>query len=264
MSYVEIEKREQLNNYNMSSFQSHDFYELYLLLSGSREVYVENKLFKLDKSSLCIIPPYYIHKTEGSAYARINLYFSKEIFNENELSFLDKLTQNIAYTLTQKQMDFIMSILNEGALTNISEPKTRTNFLVSLAKTTIAYLSTQNLTPLLNVSSTPTPSYTNTTILKIVNYINENYKKNITLDLLSEKFYISKNTLCKRFKQAMNCSVGHYIVYVKLNKAKMYLSTTNKTMEEIAELCGFLSANYFSLIFKKHFGIAPKNYRKKL
>jgi transcriptional regulator GlxA family with amidase domain len=43
----------------------------------------------------------------------------------------------------------------------------------------------------------------------------------------------------------------------------MYLSSSDYSMEKIAELCGFPSANYFGLIFKKHYGISPLNYRKK-
>lgn len=264
MNFIEIEKREQKQDYNMSDFQSHDFYEVYVLLSGTREVFIENKLFILPKNSICIIPPYHIHKTEGSSYSRINLYFSKELLSDTELAILNKLSQNLAYSLTQKQMDFIYSILNEGANIDISDNKLRNNFLSSCAKITISYLSTQFLLPLLSGSSTTNRNYASSTILKIISFINENYQNDITLESLSKQFFISKNTLCKRFKQAMNCSVGQYIVYVRLNKAKMYLSSSSKNMEKIAELCGFPSANYFSLIFKKHFGISPKNYRKKL
>ena len=113
MSFIEIEKREQKHSFNMSDFQSHDFYELYFLLSGTREVFIENKLFNLQKNSICVIPPYYIHKTEGSAYSRINLYISKDYLSETELSFLEKLSQNLAFLLEQKQVDFITSLLVE-------------------------------------------------------------------------------------------------------------------------------------------------------
>ncbi|MBQ8320040.1 MAG: helix-turn-helix transcriptional regulator [Clostridia bacterium] len=84
----------------------------------------------------------------------------------------------------------------------------------------------------------------------------------ITLKGLSERFFISVNTLCKRFHENMNCSVMEYTTFVRLNKAKMYLLSTKKGVEEIAGLCGFLSANYFGLIFKKQFGCSPTNYRK--
>ena len=43
----------------------------------------------------------------------------------------------------------------------------------------------------------------------------------------------------------------------------MYLSSTDKNVSEIAELCGFPSANYLGIVFKKQIGISPLNYRKK-
>lgn len=263
MSFVEIEKREKNHNFNMSDFQSHDFYELYLLISGTREVFIENKLFIMQNNSICIIPPYYIHKTEGSAYSRINLYISKEYLTESELLILDKLSQYLAFSLNQKQMDFIYSLLIEGSSVDISDNKLRTNLLLSLSKATITYLGAQALQPLLDTATLPKKNAPNITVLKIVSYINDNYQKKITLDSLSKQFFISKNTLCKWFKQSMNSSIVQYVIYVRINKAKLYLSSTNKSMEKISELCGFPTANYFSLIFKKHLGTSPQNYRKK-
>jgi transcriptional regulator GlxA family with amidase domain len=46
-------------------------------------------------------------------------------------------------------------------------------------------------------------------------------------------------------------------------RAKNLLVTTDLSMDEIAERCGYSSANYFSLIFKKNVGLSPLNYRKK-
>ena len=49
MSFLEIEKRRQETSLNMTEFQSHNFFELYFLLEGKREVFVENKLFLLNE-----------------------------------------------------------------------------------------------------------------------------------------------------------------------------------------------------------------------
>ena len=264
MAFIEIEKREIQSKFNMSNFQSHDFFELYFLLSGSREIFIQNKLFVLNKNSLCVIPPYSIHKTEGDAYIRYNLYISQEFLTEAELNFLNKLAHNVAFKLSSEQMSFISLLFEKATEQHITDATLQTNHFVTFAKTALAYLSVQpNLSPLSPAGTTASYSYFNTTIMQIVSYINENYQNQISLNSLSKKFFISKITLCKRFRQAMNCSVVQYLTYVRLNKAKQYLFTTNKDMETIAEICGFSSGNYFSLIFKKHFGISPQNYRKK-
>mgnify|MGYP003319274626 CR=1 FL=1 len=57
-------------------------------------------------------------------------------------------------------------------------------------------------------------------------------------------------------------TIGEYLLKVRLDNAKFLLLNTNKSIENIAESCGFSSANYFSLMFKRKIGISPLNYRK--
>ena len=53
-----------------------------------------------------------------------------------------------------------------------------------------------------------------------------------------------------------------YVSRMRLSKAKSLLKDTNKSIEDIALDCGFSSANYFGLIFKKEVGLSPLNYKK--
>lgn len=263
MAFLEIEKRSQETSLNMTEFQSHNFFELYFLLAGNREVFIENKLFLLHAGSMCVIPPYAIHKTEGGAYMRINIYVSDDLLNELERRQLLKLSEQLAFTLSAEQLSFVSAILKEAATDRIGDAAVRRNYLHSFTKTLISYFGVQELAPIVPQGISPSNMPNDTTVLKIVAYINENYCASITLDSISKRFFISKNTLCKRFRSVMNISLIQYVIYVRLNKAKMYLTTTSKSMDEVAELSGFPSANYFSLIFKKSFGISPTEYRKK-
>ena len=263
MPFLEIEKRSQQTSLNMTEFQSHNFFELYFLLSGNREVFIENKLFLLTPRSFCVIPPYHIHKTEGGAYERINLYVSGDLLNELERKHLARLAEGAAYSFGEEQAAFVTALLDRARAEQISDGAVRQNYLHSFTKALVSYLGVQELTPIMPLGSSPTRTRNDTAVLKIAAYINENYRQQITLQLLSDKFFMSKNTLCKRFRNAMDISIMQYVNYVRLNKAKMYLTTTKKGMEEIAEQSGFPSANYFSFIFKRSFGISPTEYRKK-
>ena len=99
-------------------------------------------------------------------------------------------------------------------------------------------------------------------VLKIINYINDNYNKKINLETLEKTFFLSKTTLCKQFNQATGFTIADFLLNIRLNKAKYYLTETKKTMTEIADICGFCSQNYFGLIFKQKTGMSPLNYRK--
>ena len=99
-------------------------------------------------------------------------------------------------------------------------------------------------------------------IFKTIDYINENYDRKQTLDKLAKNFFVSKTTLMYQFKKYTNCSLIDYLLNVRLTKAKEMLLNTKKSVNEISELCGFSSSNYFGLIFKKKENLSPANYRK--
>ena len=111
MPFVEIEKRSQKTNMNMTEFQSHNFFELYFLMSGDRELFVENKLFLLTPGTFCVIPPYHIHKTEGGPYTRINIYVSNDMLNELEIKHLARLSEGVAYAFNAEQAAFVYDLL---------------------------------------------------------------------------------------------------------------------------------------------------------
>ena len=50
---------------------------------------------------------------------------------------------------------------------------------------------------------------------------------------------------------------------IKDNKVQILGASKTKSIEDIADLCGYSSANYFSLLFKSKTGLAPSTYRKK-
>lgn len=263
MEFLEIERRNETKAFNMSYTQFHDYYELYFLLSGEREFFIESKLFLLQSGSFCIVPPFSMHKTEGEAYERINLYVSKNLLTDSENAFLQNISEQCAFVFNRKQLQFIIPLLKEASEVETADASKKRNFILSFIKTVIAYMQTQMLTPLTPTGTLNSPKHSDTLILQIVAFINKEYQQKLTLDMLAKKFYLSKNTLCKRFRDQMNCSPIQYAVYTRLNKAKMYLSSTDKNVSEIAELCGFPSANYMGIIFKKQIGISPLNYRKK-
>ncbi len=80
--------------------------------------------------------------------------------------------------------------------------------------------------------------------------------------MIAEHFNYSVSYIKKQFKKYNSQSLYDYILTLRIEKAKRLLSTTTKKMENIAEECGFPSANYFSLIFKKKVSLSPRAYKK--
>lgn len=263
MSFIEIEYRKTDKEWNMADLQAHNFYEIYYLLKGERHIFIEDKIFTLHENSIVIIPPFYMHKTEGGPYERINVYLSNDLLDENERKFLSSCSSILSFELEDFKKNMLFSLFRPFLEETDKEDLLKKKYSLSFAKTFLYILQSSTLTPL---SYAPSISKNNTNknlILDIVAYINTHFQENITLESLKNKFFISKNTLCKNFQQVMHCSVMEYCSAARLNEAKHLLLTTTKSIEDIADLCGYSSANYFSLLFKSKTGLAPSTYRKK-
>lgn len=101
----------------------------------------------------------------------------------------------------------------------------------------------------------------NQLINNIIVYINKNYMEEISLSALANTFYLSKEHLSRLFKKETGTNLFSYIMGLKLNEAKRLLVQTDLTLEDIAYKLGFSNGNYFSKVFKKNMGQAPRDYR---
>jgi YesN/AraC family two-component response regulator len=99
-------------------------------------------------------------------------------------------------------------------------------------------------------------------IMPVKRYIDEHYSEKITLDFLSEIFYINKYYLTRLFKKQLGCTIVSYLLQVRITHAKQMLKFTDMSMEYISEECGFSDTNYFSRAFKKVEGVSPMQFRK--
>lgn len=100
------------------------------------------------------------------------------------------------------------------------------------------------------------------TILAAIQYIENNFNKNISLSDVAQHIHISKNYLCDLFKKELNITFIDYVTNLRIEKGKYYLSHTDMKMYEISAAVGYNDYAYFSQIFKKHVGVSLSNYRK--
>lgn len=57
-------------------------------------------------------------------------------------------------------------------------------------------------------------------------------------------------------------SIMEYLIYFRINKAKVYLQADQYSVSEIAYRVGVRDPLYFSKVFKKYYGLSPQAYRK--
>lgn len=81
--------------------------------------------------------------------------------------------------------------------------------------------------------------------------------------VLAESQHMHRVSFSRAFHKAFDMTVRDYIQIVRIKNAIDMLSSTNYSIAEIAEECGFHSANYFSKVFSAKVGITPTEYRDK-
>lgn len=97
-------------------------------------------------------------------------------------------------------------------------------------------------------------------LVEILNYIQTNYL-DVTLEDLSEKFYLSKPYLSKYIKEKSGVTFGETVKHVRMKKARALLKSTNMTVENIALSVGYQNVEHFNRLFKKAYKMTPVQYR---
>jgi len=83
----------------------------------------------------------------------------------------------------------------------------------------------------------------------------------LSLLLISNELRITPTYLSAFFIREMGMGFNEYISTIRIEYAKELLLTTNQKVNEIAEECGFSSASYFNVVFRKQVGVSPGAYR---
>lgn len=99
-------------------------------------------------------------------------------------------------------------------------------------------------------------------IQECCNYIKSNLHETLSIEKIASAVSYSDYYLSKKFHKEMGIKLTDYIKVNKIELAKIYLSTSNKTIQEISELLQFNTRNYFDKIFREIVGVSPNNYRK--
>ena len=102
--------------------------------------------------------------------------------------------------------------------------------------------------------------YKDERMIAIMNFIQENYL-DVTLESLSEKFYLSKPYLSKYIKEKAGSTFGEIVKRVRMKKARTLLKSSTMTVESIAEAVGYQNVEHFNRLFKKAYNMTPIQFR---
>jgi transcriptional regulator GlxA family with amidase domain len=98
-------------------------------------------------------------------------------------------------------------------------------------------------------------------IIKVQEWLDQNYQAGVVIRGLAERFKLSVRSLNRRFKLATNTSPLQYLQNLRIEHAKELLKQSNLAVSEVADMVGYQDASYFTSLFKKATAVTPIEYR---
>lgn len=99
----------------------------------------------------------------------------------------------------------------------------------------------------------------------IIRQVNEIVENDLALDIsvktIADRVYLHPVYLSKMYKSETGESLGDYIIRKRMERAHYLLKHTNKKIYEITAELGYQNPQYFSKMFKKHYGMTPNEFR---
>lgn len=234
----------------------HDrIFEIIMLLTGTIEFHVEGSVYKPNPFDMIIVRPNELHKIIAygdEPYERFTLHIASDYFIKNNCERFKSIFLNrklgsdnlIPASVVKKQM--YNSFL---CIENFFENE---EYIVANAAI-LQFLYHLNSYK----KDTLRPAIKNQRINEIILFMNENMSEPITLESLSEHFYIDKYYLCKAFKKNTGYTINQYLTYKRVLLAREF-HNQGMSLTESCSNAGFNSYSNFYKAHIKYFGSSPK------
>lgn len=268
----------QLENKLLYSNHSNDIsvsykstYTIKYVIDGVKRYYYNNQDIEVSNSQYVILNNDSLITTEAKKGTKgLSLFLSSKLVNEvahfysrcnSSIKFFEIIQNNSNQTL-KKLLNQIVHLYakNQNGLRQQLD-----DLFIEISELIVKeQLSIDNNFTKLKVVKHSTKRELYKSIISTKEYLNDNFKEKITLDLISRDIGISKYYLHRLFREITGNTPHEYLKYIRLEKAKNKLQYSKDSIFEIVVECGFDNTAYFSNVFKKHVGLSPTQFRKAL
>ena len=255
-------------NLSKIAAHSHNYYEFYFFVEGDISMQVGKDIYPIQFGDAMLIPPNMTHRAiihnSEVPYRRFVFWISKEYY-EHLAQISPHYTYVINYAQKHKQyiwhLDRIaLNSLQSKMLRLLEEMQSNCfgkelqiklyveDFMLSINRLVYDILEPKQLTSDASLYS------------KLVEYIEEHLEEDLSLEKLSEEFYVSKYHIAHVFKDNIGLSIHQYITKKRLSKCQEAIRA-DMNVTDVYHMYGFGDYSSFYRAFKKEYGISPKEYR---
>ena len=268
---VTVHYFEYSKNYKFPG-ESHNFWEAVYVDRGQVIEKVENEEIVLKSGDIFFHKPNEWHSQCADGENLANVAIISFITNSKCMSYFE----NLKTVAGSKQKELMSKIIEEGKKlfgAQLADPyieKFHKNeehpfgceqlirlylaeFLISIIRNDMRGVETKLA-----------QNTSNALLNSMIEYLDENITKRITLEDLEMHTNTSRTAIENAFNNAFGCGAIKYFIKMKIDYAKMYIREGNYNVTQIAEMLSYESVHYFSRQFKQVTGMSPKEYSKSI
>lgn len=237
----------------------HNYYEIFLTISGASIQMVNGKKLSLPAHSLSFVRPGDIHTyiKEGD-FSFVNLTFSADTMEKMNICF-----DNVFTPLINAEMPPL--ILLSPSEFDICVKKLNLLNTIDIADINISrYKMKTTLCEILSYFITDKPEKTSSTpmwLSDLADTLKKTENINFTLSDMSKHCGKTREHIARSFKKYLGTTVSEYMNEQKLNYGANLLINTNLSVIDICYECGFQNLSWFYRKFKEKYSVSPKKFR---
>lgn len=253
---------------NTVEVHHHDFYEVYYLLSGQVEYWVDGHIIRMHPGDLLLINPMELHRPipdrRSPVYERIVLWINRE-YLENLFAGQLRLSRCFDTDLPAHNHLIRPAASERSALTARMAELVREFYSREFGSEQCAYgIFLQFMVHLNRMALHPEAQQEEADQLsplveQVLQYIAEYSHEELTLERIAAHFYISKYHLSHAFTREVGISVYRYIMMRRLMMARQLLAS-GEPAGQVCRSCGFSDYTSFYRAFKSEYGISPRDF----
>lgn len=252
--------------------EKHDFWELCFVEKGEIKLTIEDKFQILETDSIVLIPPGKNHSYCTTSHGENKVF----VICFQSFSQTLNLLSEIKMKLTSETAVYMKRIISESLSTFRTNKEEHLEVvqnsiiggqqmvILHLESILIIFLRLLAEKEKSNVVFLDEDRFHQNLVDAIISYLQSNIHEKLSLDGICSRFNYSKSFLCKIFKIQTGDSVMLFFNKLKIEEAKKLLEKTDQSIMSIADSLGFHEVKYFDYFFKKHVGVSPVTYRKKV
>lgn len=261
--YTESLVREK--GYIMPTHHCHNYFELFYVERGACRFLIENNMYDLHGGDFIFIPPQILHYTRYlfGTCKRVAVFFRLSDVREDVRELLPGGDSFFSEVHILQVPELHQDEVNGLLAKMVREERIRDDRSSLLCSIMLQELLVIGSRVCHFLHDAPADIHTtDRSILQAARFITGHYMDPITTADIAAEAGLSPNYLTRKFREATGLGLKEYLIFTRLQHAALELVSTDASVTDIAQKCGFSDGNYFKDVFKKSYGMGPRAYRK--